>query len=171
MSSDLSFKPDTTSLFCIGRYEDKTAMWIRNTAACGLLLSLLVLIIKYIKRRHHSPIRERAALLSIVQMFGFWCFFLIQYITEIIIMTTDKDTAWSPDCEGDTSNCEAKKWRSLIKSVYMATRIVTYFLFIVRYLRVSQSEHHLHELEESHSSWTEEQESCAVVSLETDCSR
>ena len=125
--------PDTTSLFCIGRYRDTTAMWVRNTTACSLLLGLFVLIIKYTLRRHHSPIRERAALLSIMQMLGFWCLFLIQYITEIIIMTTDQDTAWSPYCRDDNADCSAREWRSLIKSVYMATRITTYLLFVIRY--------------------------------------
>lgn len=115
------------SLFCYTTYQEgRTFFLVTAHILCVCCLVVLaVLIYKYYQRRDYSPIRERAARLSIVQMLGFYSLFAIQYITEVMFSL---GLDWS-----SPSNSDVPWSRDLNKSLYMSVRILTYLLFVLRY--------------------------------------
>jgi hypothetical protein len=111
------------SLFCHQAYAKGNIdlLVVSHVVTVIVLLSLACLIIGYARRHRQSPIRERAPLLSIMQMLGFYGLLLQSYSTEIFLQLDEEP--W-----GDTKGF----WRCFNKSVYISLRVVAYTIFILR---------------------------------------
>lgn len=131
MVQELSSSPDTTSLFCTNNDRSIGFVFYRFFTASLILGGLLILIVKYTKKRDQTPIKERSALLSIFQMVGFWTLLLIQFINEILLLLLDQ-SYWSQYNREQGGGSEARDWRSMLKSLYISVRVMTYLIFLVR---------------------------------------
>lgn len=119
--SNLKQDPLVETIFCRENKDNLVLKIISHTVTFLVLLGLAVLILKYYRRRKDTPIRERAPLLSIFQMIGFFGLFFIMYLTEIYI-------------EIDSNFYEHDKnyIRCITKAFYISLRVVTYMLFVLR---------------------------------------
>lgn len=127
MSNSTDSASRAESLFCSTVYDDgQTGFFVVAHVLCVCcLVGLAFFIYKYYKRRDYSPIRERAARLSIVQMVGFYSLFAIQYFTEVMFSL---GLDWSSNDPADIP------WsRDLNKALYISVRFVTYMMFVLRY--------------------------------------
>ena len=131
MVQEFSSSPDTTSLFCTNNDRRIGFVFYRFFTASMILGGLLILIVKYTKKRDQTPIKERSALLSIFQMVGFWTLLLIQFINEILLLSLDQ-SYWSQYNREQGGGSEARDWRSMLKSLYISVRVMTYLIFLVR---------------------------------------
>jgi hypothetical protein len=119
------------SLFCDHVYIEGHLSYLitAHTICICCLVGLAIFIRKYYQRRDYSPIRERAPKLSIVQMVGFYLLFATQYLTEIMFSL---GLDW-----GSTSTSGVPWSRDLNKSLYISVRVLTYLLFVLRYLKAN----------------------------------
>ena len=122
----LDLKHPRSSLICY--IADEEPHLVRDIIAhLTVILSLglmVFMLVQFIRKRHHFPIRERAPKLAILQGMMFMGAIVVPYLIDILVATTK---VWQSEGSG-----RVKLSRKLVKALFVCFRINMYLAFILR---------------------------------------
>ena len=115
-----------SSLVCYIAYEEGHLLRaiIAHTTIVLIIASMVFMLVQFIRKKHHFPIRERAPKLAILQGCIFIIGVVIPYVVDILVVTTD---VWENDKPDDVDFS-----RKFVKALFICCRINMYMVFILR---------------------------------------